>query len=116
MVRVVGREARYGGDAQDAGGLVRRAAVKIVLGKSAHQPVAPKKQRQRLNDGGLAAVIRSDQHGMAAQRNIRRTHAPEAERFSGGQCAWRPSLNLPPCGRTTFAALNVSPQSPARGA
>ena len=81
MLRVVGRKARYGGDAQDAGGFVRRAAVKIMLGQVAHQPVAPEKQRQRLDDRGLAAVVRPYQNSVAAQRDVRRTYAPEAGDF-----------------------------------
>jgi hypothetical protein len=81
MVRVVRRETRYGSDAQYPAGLVWRAAVEVVLGESAHQPVAAKKQCQRLNDGRLAAVIRSDQHSMAAQRNIRRSHPTKAADF-----------------------------------
>ena len=80
-MRVVGRKARYGGDAQDAGGFIRRAAVKIMLGQAAHQTVAPEKKRQRLDDGGLAAVVRPDQYGVAAQRNFRRMNAPEAGDF-----------------------------------
>ena len=80
-MRVVGRKARYRGDAQDAGGLVRRAAVKIMLGQAAHQPVAAEQQRQRLNDGRLAAVVRPDQNGMTAQRNICRPHPTEAADF-----------------------------------
>ncbi len=41
VMRVVGREARHGRDAQDARGFVRRAAMEIVLGQAAHQTVAP---------------------------------------------------------------------------
>ena len=41
VLRVVGREARHGGDAQDSRGLIGRTAVKIMLGKAAHQTVAP---------------------------------------------------------------------------
>jgi hypothetical protein len=80
-MRVVGREARHGRDAKEARSLVRCAAVKIMLGKAAHQTVAPKQQCQRLDDGGLAAVVRPDQYGVAAQRDVRRTNAPEARDF-----------------------------------
>ncbi len=78
MMRVVSRKARHGGDAQDARGFIRRATVKIVFGQAAHQTVAPEQQRQRFDDSGFAAVVRPHQHGMTAQRNVRRTHAPEA--------------------------------------
>ena len=60
MMRVVGRESRQDSDAQNARGLVWRAAMKIMLGETAQQPVAPEQQGQRLDDGGLAAVIRAD--------------------------------------------------------
>ena len=81
VMRVVGREARHSGDAKEARSLVRRATVKIMLGKAAHQTVAPKQQCQRLDDGGLAAVVRPDQYGVAAQRDVCRTNAPEARDF-----------------------------------
>ena len=70
VVRVVGRKARDGGDAQYAGGFVGRAAMKVMLSQTAHQTVSPEKQRQRLDHRGLAAVVRSDQHGVTAQRNV----------------------------------------------
>ena len=44
VMRIVGRKARHGGDAQDARGFIRRAAVKIVFGKTAHQTVTPEEQ------------------------------------------------------------------------
>ena len=80
-MRIVRRKARYRGDAQDPGGLVRCAAVKIVLGQPADQPVAAEEQRQRLNDGRLAAVVRADQNGMTTQRNVRRPYPTETADF-----------------------------------
>jgi hypothetical protein len=78
MMRVVGLKARDGSDAQNARSFVRRATVKVMLGEAAHKPVAPEEQSQRLDDRSLTAIVRADQHGVAAQRNIRRAHSAEA--------------------------------------
>ena len=81
MMRIIGREARHRGYTQDARGFVRCASVKIVFGETAHQAISPEEQSQRLNYGGLATVIRPHQHGVAAQRDVRRSHSPEAGDF-----------------------------------
>ena len=81
VVRVIGRKARDGGDAQYPGGFVGRAAMKVMLGQAAHQTIAPEQQRQRLDHGGLAAIVWPHQYGMAAQCDVCRTHASEAGDF-----------------------------------
>ena len=81
VMRVVGRKARDGSDAQNARGFVWGAAMKIMLGQAPHQPVAPEKQRQRLDHRGLAAVVRPYKNSVAAQRDVCRTYAPEAGDF-----------------------------------
>jgi hypothetical protein len=60
VMRIIGGKATYGSDAQDAGGLIRRTSVKIMLGQPAHQSVAPKKKRECFNDSSLAAIVRSN--------------------------------------------------------
>ena len=86
-MRIVGRKAGYRGDKQDTRGFIRLAAVKVVLGQTAYQSIAPKKKRQRLNDSGLSAIVRPDQNGMTAKRNVRRTHSRKPGDYSSGQCA-----------------------------
>jgi hypothetical protein len=53
-----------------------RAGVLIVAQQ--HKPVAPEEQSQRLDDRSLTAIGRADEYGVAAQRNVRRTHTAEA--------------------------------------
>ena len=81
VMRVVGGEAYHGGDTEDAGGFIGRASVEVVLSQTAHQTVAPEKKGQRLDNGGLAAIVGTDQHGMTAQGNVRRPHAPKTGDF-----------------------------------
>ena len=82
-MRIIGCEARHGGDAKDSRGLIRRTAVKIMFGKTAHQTVAPEQQRQRLYDRGLAAVIRPNQNGVTTEQNICRARSSKAGDFQG---------------------------------
>jgi hypothetical protein len=50
---------------------VRRAAVKIMLGQTAHQPIASEEKCERFDHGCLAAVVGSNKHDQPAQRDIR---------------------------------------------
>jgi len=113
VVRVVGRKARDRGDAQYAGGFVGLAAMKVMLGQAAHQTIAPEQQRQRLDHGGLAAIIWPHQYGMAAQYDVRRTHASEAGDFQAGNMhfgapSFPSSTMLPPNSPVT----GFSPSAP----
>ena len=49
-----------------------------MLGEAAHKPVPPEEQRQRFDDRSLTAIVRADQHSVAAQRNVRGTHPAKA--------------------------------------
>jgi hypothetical protein len=57
-------------DETDSVGGLGIAPEEIVLGQRPHHAVATKKQRQRLNDCGLAAVVGADEHGMRPEPNV----------------------------------------------
>src|SRR4029077_20882496 len=67
---IVALEVDNGSNQANAVGRLGVPAEEVVLGECAHHAVAPEEQGERFDDGGLPAVVRTDQHAVLAEPDV----------------------------------------------
>jgi len=73
------------------GGL-RITLEEIVLGQTTDHSIAAKQQGQRLDDRGLATVVRADEHGVCAEPDVT---GSDATKVLDAQIGYRHGIHLP---------------------